>query len=153
EELRSQSIPYRIDIQHLGNMRTDALRDQRLKELCEVETGRTQALQYLKRRYPSDFTMLVYTATDQVQHHFWHYMDPKHDKYDAKGAERYRNAIRDVYIHIDKLVASVLKEQGDETMVILMSDHGFGPTTNVRLRLNQALEREGLLTFQNEGKS
>jgi predicted AlkP superfamily phosphohydrolase/phosphomutase len=153
EELRAAGIPYRIDIQHLGDMRTDALRDRRLQELCEIETVRTQALAHLQERYPSDFTMLVYSATDAVQHHFWHYMDPRHDKYDERGAERYRNAIRDVYIHIDRLLASVLEKQDDKTLVIVMSDHGFGPTTNVRLRLNQFLQRQGLLTFREEGSS
>src|SRR5205807_2470023 len=97
--------------------------------------------------------MLVYTATDQVQHHFWHYMDPSHDKYDAPGAERYRNAIRDVYIHIDRQIASVLQTLGEDTVVLIMSDHGFGPTSNVRLRLNQALEAERLLAFRQEGSS
>lgn len=153
QDLRNQSINYQIDIQHLGNMRTDARRDCRLKELCDAETERTKTLQYLSKQSPYDFAMLVYTATDQVQHHFWHYMDPKHDKYDAKGAERYKNAIRDVYIHVDGLLESVLKELGENTIVMIMSDHGFGPTSNVRLRLNQALEHAGLLTFKKEMKS
>jgi predicted AlkP superfamily phosphohydrolase/phosphomutase len=149
-ELNGHGICYRIDPRHLGNMRTDTRRDQILAELCAIETVRTQALQYLSRRYVADFRMLVYTATDQVQHHFWHYMDSQHDKYDSTGAERYRHAIRDVYAHIDRLIESLLQEEKDDTVVILMSDHGFGRTSNVRLRLNQAFEKEGLLTFAKE---
>jgi len=151
EELASQSIRYRIDIQHLGNMRSNAARDRKLRELCAMETTRTETLQYLARRYPCDFNMLVYTATDQVQHHFWHFMDPKHDKYDAAGADRYRNAIHDVYVHVDRLIGSVLQSFGEDTIVIIMSDHGFGPTSNVRVRLNQAMEQAGLLAFRREG--
>jgi predicted AlkP superfamily phosphohydrolase/phosphomutase len=150
EELKSQAIPYKIDVQHLGNMRTDARRDLRLNELREVESMRTKALTYLRERYPAEFTMLVYTATDQVQHHFWHYMDPRHDKFDAHGAERYRHAIRDVYVHIDRLIGSLMDRVDEQTIVIIMSDHGFGPTTNVRIRLNQALEHRGLLNFAGE---
>jgi predicted AlkP superfamily phosphohydrolase/phosphomutase len=152
QELEAQGIHYRIDVQHLGNMTSDARRDHHLQELHEVEGVRTRALQYLQKRYPADFRMLVYSATDQVQHHFWHYMDPGHDKHDARGAERYRDAIRDVYVHLDGLITSVLKEVDEDTVVVLMSDHGFGPTSNVRLRLNQALERAGLLKFADEGK-
>jgi predicted AlkP superfamily phosphohydrolase/phosphomutase len=151
QELHEQTIDYRIDVQHLGNMRSDHQRDLRLRELCEVETIRTNALRYLRKKYPSDFSMVVYTATDQVQHHFWHYMDPKHDKFDARGAERYGNAIRDVYIHVDRQIASVLAERGENTLVLIMSDHGFGPTTNMRLRLNQALAYSGQLNFASEG--
>jgi predicted AlkP superfamily phosphohydrolase/phosphomutase len=151
QELHQAGISYRIDIQHLGDMRTDALRDRRLRDLCEIESLRTQALLHLQKTRPSDFTMVVYSATDAVQHHFWHYMDPNHDKYDAQGAERYQHAIRDVYVHIDRLLDSVLSKQDDRTLVVIMSDHGFGPTSNVRLRLNQCLQRQGLLTFCQEG--
>lgn len=152
EELHDPSIGYRIDLRHLGNMRSDRRRDNHLRELCDIETVRTRAMKHLSDRNPSDFTMLVYTATDQVQHHFWHYMDPSHDKYDPVGAERYRHAIREVYIHIDRLIASVLQERGDDTLVIVMSDHGFGPVSSTRIRLNQAFERNGLLAFQRESR-
>lgn len=151
QELHAQGLDYRIDVEHLGSMNSDARRDHHLVQFCEVESVRTRTLQYLQRRYPADFRMLVYTATDQVQHHFWHYMDVRHDKHDPTRAERYRHAIRDVYVHLDGLIASLLKEVDDDTVVMLMSDHGFGPTSNVRLRLNQALERHGLLHFAREG--
>jgi predicted AlkP superfamily phosphohydrolase/phosphomutase len=153
QELRTNSAGFRLDIRHLGNMTNDARRDDRLNEFRAIESVRTEALGYLQRRYPSDFTMLVYTATDQVQHHFWHYMDPKHDLYDARGAERYANAIRDVYVHLDGQIGSLLAQQGEDTIVMLMSDHGFGPTTNVRVRLNQVLEQAGVLTFARQGVS
>ncbi len=150
QELSQQSIDYRIDIQYLGNMRTDARRDRKLQQLCEIETTRAEALKYLARKYPADFNVLVFTSTDQVQHHFWHYLDPQHDKYDAVGAQRYGNAIRDVYKHVDGLIGDVLQSFGEQTVVIVMSDHGAGPTTNVRVRLNQALEQAGLLAFKEE---
>ncbi|MGA2033378.1 MAG: alkaline phosphatase family protein [Thermoguttaceae bacterium] len=152
DELQSQGIDYHIDIQHLGDMRSDRMRTRRLEELCTVESHRTQALRYLAGRYPADFTMVVYTATDQVQHHFWHFMSPQHDKHDPRGAARFGHAIRDVYVHVDRLIASLLAGQDEQTVVIVMSDHGFGPTTNVRLRLNQALEQAGLLAFRREGR-
>ncbi len=151
EELAAQGIDYRIDIQHLGNMRTDRVRDRTLQSLREIEAARTAAMKYLAGKGPSDFRMIVYTATDQVQHHFWHYHDPMHAKHDAAGAKRYANAIRDIYIHVDSLLDDLLKQVGDETVVIVMSDHGFGPTSNVRLRLNQALADAGLLSFRKAG--
>jgi predicted AlkP superfamily phosphohydrolase/phosphomutase len=151
QELRDDGILYRLDIRHIGNMRTDRRRDHQLREHLDIEAVRTRALRHLRRNHPTDFTMLVYTATDQIQHQFWHYMDERHDKHDAAGAARYRHAIRDVYVHLDGLIASLLAEVGQDTVVMLMSDHGFGPTTNVRVRLNQALEQAGLLAFRREG--
>jgi predicted AlkP superfamily phosphohydrolase/phosphomutase len=151
QELLSHSIHYRLDPRYVGNMRTERQREYQLREHSDIESIRTQALKHLRQKYPSDFTMLVYTATDQIQHHFWHFMDPKHDKYDPQGAEKSQNAIRDIYKHVDGLIASILQDLGDDTVVMIMSDHGFGPCSNVRLRLNQALERAGLLTFRKEG--
>lgn len=152
QELRDHSIPYRVDLRHLGDMRNDRRRARRLADLRDMETIRTDALQYLRQKYPTDFTMVVYIATDQVQHHFWHYMDPTHDKFDPQGAKRFGTAIRDVYIHLDQQIGRLLAELGDDTVVMVMSDHGFGPTNNIRLRLAQALHHEGLLTFKAEGR-
>jgi predicted AlkP superfamily phosphohydrolase/phosphomutase len=153
EELRSQAIDYHIDVRHVGNMRTEGRRDRILQEFFEIDTIRTQALKHLSRRYPADFRMVVFSGTDQVPHHFWHYMDATHDQYDACGAERYGNAVRDIYIHSDQLIASALEDVDEQTVVLIMSDHGFGPTTSLRLRINQALEHAGLLAFTKEGKA
>ncbi len=147
QELKSQQIRYRIDQQHLGNMRTDARRQSQLNSIWNAEEERTRAFRYLSNAYPADFRMIVYGATDQVQHHFWHYMDPNHDKYDEAGAAKFSDAILQTYIKIDHMLGRILSDTDDNTVVIVMSDHGFGPTSAVRLRLNQILEEQGLLTF------
>jgi predicted AlkP superfamily phosphohydrolase/phosphomutase len=82
-----------------------------------------------------------------VQHHFWHFMDETHDKHDPQGAKEFRHAIRETYQHIDVQLGQLLDECDDDTAVIIMSDHGFGPMTNVRVRLNQVLRDAGLLKF------
>ncbi|MCI0492458.1 MAG: alkaline phosphatase family protein [Planctomycetes bacterium] len=146
-ELKEAGICYRIDQQHLGNMRTNDRRRQQLLDIIEAESSRTRAFRHLSDLRPCDFRMIVYGATDQVQHHFWHYMDPAHDKHDPAGANEYRHAIRDTYQQIDRHVGQLLEESGDDTIVIVMSDHGFGKTSNVRLRLNQVLRDAGLLEF------
>jgi predicted AlkP superfamily phosphohydrolase/phosphomutase len=147
QELKNAGIRYRIDQQHLGNMRTNARRRQQLDSIFEAETSRTAALKTLSEDRNCDFRMIVYGATDQVQHHFWHFMDETHDKFDADGAKEFRHAIRDTYMHCDEQLGQLLDDCDDDTIVIVMSDHGFGPMTNVRLRLNQVLRDAGLLKF------
>lgn len=152
QEIKQAGIRYRIDQQHLGNMRTDERRRQQLADIFEAETARTKAFDLLSKNRPADFRMIVYGATDQVQHHFWHFMDPEHDKYDAAGAEKFADAIRDTYMHIDEQLGLLMDDIDDDTIVLVMSDHGFGPTSNVRLRLNQVLRDAGLLTFQQKNE-
>jgi predicted AlkP superfamily phosphohydrolase/phosphomutase len=146
-ELKEAGIRYRIDQQHLGNMRTNARRRQQLTAIFDAETSRTAALRQLSEQRDCDFRMIVYGATDQVQHHFWHFMDETHDKFDAEGAKEFRHAIRDTYMHCDEQLGLLLDECDEDTIVVVMSDHGFGPMTNVRLRMNQILRDAGLLTF------
>ena len=147
-ELKQAGICYRIDQQHLGNMRTDARRRAQLADIRESEQARTAALQQLSEERPCDFRMIVYGSTDQVQHHFWHFMDASHDKHDPAGAAEFGNAIRDTYAHVDEQLGVLLDECDDDTIVIVMSDHGFGPMSNVRLRMNQILADAGLLKFE-----
>ena len=148
QELKDAGIRYRIDQQHLGNMRTNARRAQQLADIFAAEAARTAAFQKLSAKKSCDFRMIVYGATDQVQHHFWHFMDESHDKYDAAGARQFRHAIRDTYKHVDDQLGQLLSDCDENTIVIVMSDHGFGPMTNVRLRLNQVLSDAGLLNFE-----
>ena len=148
QELKQAGIRYRIDQQHLGNMRTDARRRQQLQDIFDAEDARTATFRMLSRSHPSDFRMIVYGATDQVQHHFWHYMDPTHDKFDADGAEEFRDAILRTYVHIDHQLGLILSETDEDTITMIMSDHGFGPTSSLRLRLNQVLSEAGLLDFK-----
>jgi predicted AlkP superfamily phosphohydrolase/phosphomutase len=147
-ELKEAGIRYRIDQQHLGNMRTAERRRRQLVDIFEAESARTAAFRQLSGARSCDFRMIVYGATDQVQHHFWHFMDPEHDKYDPAGAKEFQHAIRDTYMHIDRQLGTLLEECDENTVVIVMSDHGFGPTSNIRLRLNQVLCDAGLLKFE-----
>lgn len=147
QELKDAGIRYRIDQQHLGNMRTNARRRRQLADIFEAETARTNAFRRLSANNRCDFRMIVYGATDQVQHHFWHFMDETHDKFDAAGAKEFRHAIRDTYRHVDQQLGQILADCDANTIVIVMSDHGFGPTSNVRLRINQILSDAGMLKF------
>ncbi len=148
QELKSAGIRYRIDQQHLGSMRTDERRRQQLLDIFAAESARTAAFRHLSASRPANFRMVVYGATDQVQHHFWHFMDKSHDKYDPEGARHFGDAIRHTYMHIDRQLGQLLEDCDENTIVVVMSDHGFGPMSNVRLRLNQVLRDSGLLKFE-----
>jgi predicted AlkP superfamily phosphohydrolase/phosphomutase len=147
QELKQAGIRYRIDQQHLGAMRTDDRRRQQLEDIFAAESARTAAFRHLHRGRRCQFRMIVYGATDQVQHHFWHFMDDKHDKHDPLGAKEFQHAIRDTYVHLDRELGLLLSDGDEDTVVIIMSDHGFGPTSNLRVRLNQVLHDAGLLKF------
>lgn len=152
-EIEKEVGPLRLDIQHLGYMKNDRIRGKVLAELVELEKYRLKLILHLLTNHPVDVFMTVFNATDQVQHHFWHYMDPGHHFYDAEGAKAFGNAILTIYQCIDEIIGILLKTFSDKTTVVLMSDHGFGPTSPLNFYINRHLEERGILSLQDGEKS
>lgn len=67
----------------------------------------------------------VYETTDRFQHMFYRLVDPQHPYYDQELASRYSNAIRDVYARADQIVGRVLPYVDENTLFMVVSDHGF----------------------------
>jgi predicted AlkP superfamily phosphohydrolase/phosphomutase len=72
-----------------------------------------------------DLVIGVLESTDRVQHMFWRYLDPTHPMYDAAGAAKYGDSIERVYRRCDQLVGEVLNRVTQDTLVMVLSDHGF----------------------------
>lgn len=121
--------------------------DRALAGMHETAVMRLQAAAYLMRRYSPQFMIVVLQETDTVQHRFWKYMDPSHPQYDAKGARRYGDAIQGVYQCIDENLHMLLDQMDENSVVIVMSDHGAG-AIHKWLYLNNWLVREGLIRFK-----
>lgn len=83
--------------------------------------------------------VVVFTATDQVQHAFWHCMGDKKSKY--------KSAVFDVYQRIDQNLDRLLRFADENTLLLIMSDHGAGPL-HAMVNMNRWLADEGWLTFR-----
>lgn len=153
KELKEIFGDIKFGVKFLGDIRTDRRRDEFLREVMEIEDRITDISLYLMKKYPTDVQMLVYRSTDQVPHLFWHYMDKTHPNYDPSGAKRYGSAIFDIYKRLDENIGRILDNLSEDTSVILMSDHGAGPTSGTVLYLNRFLEEIGTLKFKHNGKS
>jgi predicted AlkP superfamily phosphohydrolase/phosphomutase len=139
---------YRIDIRHLGNMRTDRRREATVRALIDLERTRGDACLHLLRSHPADLNVFVFNATDQVQHHFWHYLDPGHPHHDPRGRERFGDAILRVYRAVDREVGRLVDAAGPDTPVMVLSDHGAGPAGGHAFHINEHLAACGLLRFR-----
>lgn len=94
---------------------------------------------------PWDFMMVHFLATDLAQHSLWRYMDASHPQHEPGSP--FQDAIRRVYQRADAAIGALLERLDDDTTVIVMSDHGFGPLYGV-VNLNILFWREGLLHFK-----
>jgi len=107
-------------------------------------------LQILREKW--DFAMLVFNATDVVQHAMWKYMSPEHPLYNPKGAERFGNAILNVYQEMDNFLGEIIDSMDQDTVLWVMSDHGFGPLYKF-IHVNIWLMQEGLLKINSNPKA
>ncbi|UCF38746.1 MAG: alkaline phosphatase family protein [Acidobacteriota bacterium] len=91
----------------------------------------------------------VFDITDRLQHMFFRYLDPDHPANVGKDVTEHKNAIRDLYVEMDKLVGRVMDSVDDETALVVMSDHGFKPFKR-GVNLNTWLHQNGYLVLKGE---
>ncbi len=104
-----------------------AFYDDLIKNInSEIETEKRIAL-YLLKKYQWDLFMIVFVATDIMQHMFWKFMDKDHINYNPQLAKRYSHVIFEIYQKIDAIIGELLRDVGEDVTIILTSDHGFGP--------------------------
>jgi len=118
-----------------------------LDDLSASVENRTQAALYLMRTKPWDLFAVVYWDTDMVQHETWRLLDPSHPRHDSDEAAASREMVLDFHRKVDKDVGRLLAEAGPDTLVVVMSDHGFGPVHSFFLT-NNWLASLGLLQFK-----
>jgi len=56
----------------------------------------------------------------------WHLMDPSHPRHDPAKAAEVKDTIKGFYQDIDKALGEIIEVAGEDTLVMIMSDHGFG---------------------------
>ena len=112
-----------------------------------MEEARLKLGLKLFQRESLDFFMIVFNATDRAQHWFWRYMDPSHPQYDPKEGKKYGHVVRQTYQMMDEFLSIFLDTLDDSTTLIIISDHGFGPSTNKVFYPNLWLHHLGLLNL------
>ena len=93
----------------------------------------------------------VFDLTDRVQHMFFRFHQD--ERWGAAVAdERYANVLRDLYVQMDTLVGRVMKEIDRDTVLMVLSDHGFKPFRRA-VELNRWLQQNGYLAEDPNAKT
>lgn len=126
---------YRIDTNILGYARSGRLR-QAIAATERVIAWRERAADYLMRTRSWDLFVVVFTALDRVQHAFWQEPGPP--------ASSAGSIVRRFYERLDQAIGRLCDTAGEETTVVIVSDHGMGFNPQSNLYLNPWLESLGL---------
>ncbi len=102
-------------------------------------------------RFESGLLFYYISSTDQRQHMFWRLMDADHPGHDPKLAAEFGDTIRKTYQQADAILARALAKVDRDTVVLVMSDHGFNPYYR-SFNLNTWLKQAGYHRFGNEFK-
>ncbi|MBT3217536.1 MAG: hypothetical protein HN348_00460 [Proteobacteria bacterium] len=119
----------------------------------ETQAMLEMALDHFER---GDMTFVYMSDLDLQCHMLWRHKDPKypmagiHPAYEPELAAQYAGAIEEIYEHVDRTLARVRSELPEDTVLMVMSDHGFGPQVR-SFHLNSWLRDEGYLVMA-EGK-
>ncbi|MBM3296878.1 MAG: hypothetical protein FJY83_04690, partial [Candidatus Aminicenantes bacterium] len=99
-------------------------------------------LDYELDRFDSGLLFYYLSSTDQRQHMFWRHLDASSPAHDPALASRYVHTIRDIYVEADRILDRVLSRADKDTVVLVMSDHGFNPFHR-EFNLNTWLKENG----------
>jgi predicted AlkP superfamily phosphohydrolase/phosphomutase len=124
--------------------------DAFLKDIFDLIDIRKRTVDLLRKQNNWDFFMVVFGATDHIQHWYWKYMDPSHPEYEP--GSKFSEKIFEVYQEMDKILAAVMDSMDKDTVLVVMSDHGAG-LYRKRIYLNNWLRREGYLHLKRTPKT
>jgi predicted AlkP superfamily phosphohydrolase/phosphomutase len=100
------------------------------------------------RRFASEpersLMFFYFSSIDQRHHMLYREADPTDPLRSKDTADDLTNAMRDTYRQIDEQVGKVMSAVGENTAIVVMSDHGFSSFRR-QVHLNRWLEQHGYL--------
>ena len=120
-------------------------KDQILSDIYRMAEQHFAVCLRLLERERYDYFMTVDMGVDRIYHAFWKYMDETHPKHEP--GSRFQNAIHDYHVFVDGKIAELLRLVDDDTIVLVVSDHG-GKGMVGGLCMNEWLIREGYLALE-----
>jgi predicted AlkP superfamily phosphohydrolase/phosphomutase len=110
---------------------------------------RSSTISYLMDRYPTDFFMAVVFDTDRILHQLWHYLDPGHPWREGGDSADKSGPVVRYFQRVDEKLGEIVGRADEDTLVIILSDHGMGPAHNF-IVLNNWLLDVGLLQVKRD---
>ncbi|HXG95466.1 MAG TPA: alkaline phosphatase family protein [Blastocatellia bacterium] len=128
------------------NFRVDEeAKDAVLQTIYDMTEKRFRLARHMVETRNWDFFMMVEMGPDRIHHLFWKYTDPEHPKYEP--GNKYEDSIHKYYKFVDEQIGALLEKVGDETTVMIVSDHGARGMIG-GVCLNEWLIREGYLVLK-----
>jgi predicted AlkP superfamily phosphohydrolase/phosphomutase len=145
-ELEARFGPYQMDV---ADYRTDEP-ERILDALYGMGAQHFAIARHVWESQRPDFMMMVEMGPDRFHHAFYRHLDPSHPNHEpdhplVEAGRRY-------YAFLDAELGRLVDSVGDDTTVIVVSDHGAKPLLG-GVAINEVLRRAGYLTLKDEPTS
>jgi len=120
--------------------RSTKFTDRFIADMVEDVERRLDGALYLLDNKEWDFFFLLFWSNDMLQHEVWSLLDETHPHHDPESARKYRHLVIDFHRRLDQAVGRLMERLAPEDLVVVMSDHGFGPVHSFFLVNNWLLE-------------
>jgi predicted AlkP superfamily phosphohydrolase/phosphomutase len=124
--------------------RSDRGSTEILEQILHGVRRKMETAQYLLKRYDWDLAIVVFRATDIVQHGAWKFWDEEYRRAYPEEALRFGSVIPVTYRAVDRALGKIIDDVGGDASIVVMSDHGAGPIKRYFFA-NAWLMDEGLL--------
>jgi predicted AlkP superfamily phosphohydrolase/phosphomutase len=143
QDIQQAAPDYRIDVMSPWYTQMDEF----LRDVHQMAEARTRLVTHLYDTYKPDLYMVVMVLVDRVCHALYKQsMDPKAHNRDGRADWKYSGEVLRAYKVVDDTLGQLMRRVDDETVIIVMSDHGFG-TLERDVNLNQFFLEQGLMSF------
>ena len=108
----------------------DQEKDHRLESLAKIiaeNGGIHAAATALMQLEPWDFLGVYYDGIDHFCHGFMDYHPPRREGVDETNFELFKGVVESGYRYHDLMLGTLMALAGEDTTIILVSDHGFHP--------------------------
>ncbi|MDI6809588.1 MAG: alkaline phosphatase family protein [Candidatus Eisenbacteria bacterium] len=141
KELEEKIQPYPLE--RLGEELVEGWENEKLKDIDNQRDVLGKLVLESMKKEKWDLFWVVFTGSDRVQHFYWKFMDKNHPLHDPAKAKLYGNAIKNYWIAMDSIVGQIVSELPPGTMLMVISDHGFGPIYR-EINLSRWLQVSGI---------
>jgi predicted AlkP superfamily phosphohydrolase/phosphomutase len=121
--------------------------DRFIDDMLRFDSQRARAVLRLLQNTDWDCFAFVFESPDTLQHELWHLLDSSHPRHDAAQAARHSEQIAAYYAQLDSHLGELIAAAGDGALVIVLSDHGFGPFHRF-FHVNNWLMSQGFLKLK-----
>jgi predicted AlkP superfamily phosphohydrolase/phosphomutase len=125
--------------------------DELLQQAATTAEENRRQYARLREAHREGLLFHYFGHVDQVSHVMWRSRDPEHPAYDKAHDAPYRTVIDDLYVGLDAIVGETLDGLSPETLLVVMSDHGFASWRRA-FNLNTWLERNGYLVLNDPSR-